>query len=73
MRNKEETGSRVPLKTLDGRNRVSVAREGSAYESDAWLARVRREADFLEATPQLRASLAPPGTLTTALVSVDRK
>ena len=45
VRNKEETGSRVPLKRIDGRNRLSVAREGSAFESDAWLARVRSDAE----------------------------
>ena len=77
MRNKEETGSRVPLKNIDGRNWVRVARDGSAYKSDTWLARVGSEADkcFLKATPSLRASLAPTRTLMppTALVSLDRK
>ena len=77
VRNKEETGSRVLLKNIDGRNWVRVARDDSACKSDALLARVGNEANryFLKATPSLRASLAPPGTLTppTALVSVDRK
>ena len=67
----------MPLKNIDGRNWVRVGRDGSACKSDAWLARVGSEADrcFLKATPSLRASLAPPRTLTptTALVSVDRK